>query len=95
MQLPDQFRTEIAGHPLVDNGGIHVAVAQDHFAARQGRPNDVPHVLYAIRQVKQQFRMRIEAAMGGIQQNRPHLASESRTARLTRDRTCRPAGFER
>ena len=95
MKPPNQLPAELAGHALVDDRRVHVAVAEYHIAAVQRRTDDFAHVLNAVRNVKQKLGVGVQAAVGGIQQNRPYLTAECRSAGLAGHRAGGPVGFER
>jgi hypothetical protein len=76
----EPFELEAAPVPLIDDGGIHEAIADDDRAAGEGGFDDGGDVLASIREEKEEFGAAIDGV--GLQEEPPNLGSECTRAGL-------------
>ena len=84
LQRLDEGGIEVAGHALVDAGGIEEAVAQHDRAALDRRPDHLLDMVGARRGEQHRLHLRAERLGGARQQHMAHGFGARRAARFAR-----------
>jgi len=95
LQRLDEFRLKIPGHALIDPRRIHEAIAKDHLAGHQSRPDDFLDVIIACRCEEDCLHAGSKGFGSTRQKHVTHSLGARRTARLPCQKHVMTAGTER